>query len=369
MTEEPKTCVFCRSPGKMTGEHVFGDWISRIGLPAEPVQHAVGRLNRSLRGIGVSRPFTRVVRDVCASCNNGWMAKLEDAASRVLRPMILGTPANLSERDAATVAAWIHKTALVNMLMTDDAEQARGDLLLGQELRHLYAIKEHQHPPSQTQFWSGRYTGEARVASAWVTPMVAFVEGLGVPAVPQAYAMTLVIGRLLLQGLRFTLPLLEFEVQNTLGLAPMWPTQGVVPWAQGEDVGDEQLLKVGKGLNLRPRDRRFVLTPWKPAVDLEDSVAEGESVRLPTPCGVHFVLYPGHLVAEASRRVFYAFMTACECPKVYLVVTELDGAHFKSDAADDAGIAALVRSYARMAGEEVILSTSHGEFACKRVAT
>jgi hypothetical protein len=87
-----KICVFCGAEGKMTGEHVFGDWLTRIGLNLQPLRHGVGRLNRSLRDIGVSKPFTRVVRDVCGACNNGWMSSLEGIASRVLPSLILGTP-------------------------------------------------------------------------------------------------------------------------------------------------------------------------------------------------------------------------------------------------------------------------------------
>src|SRR4051794_11471516 len=73
----PKTCVFCGSGGKLTGEHVFGDWLSRIGLSTESVLQAAGPLNRSLRRMGVTRPFGWTVRDVCGPCNNGWMSRLE----------------------------------------------------------------------------------------------------------------------------------------------------------------------------------------------------------------------------------------------------------------------------------------------------
>lgn len=28
----PAVCAFCGRAGKLTGEHVFGDWVGRIGL-------------------------------------------------------------------------------------------------------------------------------------------------------------------------------------------------------------------------------------------------------------------------------------------------------------------------------------------------
>ena len=84
------TCAFCGFSGKLTGEHVFGDWLARIGLDLEPVQFDGGPLNRLGRDLGVDRPFRRTVRNVCGTCNNGWMSRPEDVAKRVLTPLILG---------------------------------------------------------------------------------------------------------------------------------------------------------------------------------------------------------------------------------------------------------------------------------------
>jgi hypothetical protein len=40
------TCAFRRSGGKLTGEHVFADWLTRIGLDLNPVTHDTGPVNR-----------------------------------------------------------------------------------------------------------------------------------------------------------------------------------------------------------------------------------------------------------------------------------------------------------------------------------
>jgi hypothetical protein len=82
-----RACIFCGAEGRLTGEHVFGDWLSRIGLVSEPVGHAAGPLNRNLRDLGVTPPFQRTVRDVCAQCNNGWLSRLETIAHRVPTPL------------------------------------------------------------------------------------------------------------------------------------------------------------------------------------------------------------------------------------------------------------------------------------------
>jgi len=65
------SCAFCGFTGKLTGEHVFGDWLTRIGLDLEPVEHGAGPLNRIGRSFGAHPPFRQKVKDVCADCNNG----------------------------------------------------------------------------------------------------------------------------------------------------------------------------------------------------------------------------------------------------------------------------------------------------------
>ena len=101
----PAACAFCGRTGKLTGEHVLGDWLSRIGLDLDPVAHATGPLNRMGREVGVTPPFRRTVRDVCGPCNNGWMSQLEDVARRTLAPLILGEPGRLAREDQGAIAA------------------------------------------------------------------------------------------------------------------------------------------------------------------------------------------------------------------------------------------------------------------------
>lgn len=59
------TCVFCGSADTMTGEHVLGEWLSKVGLDLDPVPHGAGWLNRIGRDLGVRPPFRQKVRDVC----------------------------------------------------------------------------------------------------------------------------------------------------------------------------------------------------------------------------------------------------------------------------------------------------------------
>jgi hypothetical protein len=285
----------------------------------------------------------------------------------VLSPLILGNGGSIEDGDCHLIAAWAQKTVLVNMLMTPDRDQARGDHLLGQQLRNLYVLREQPLP--QSQIWIGRYTGESRLGSAWATPMTVNIAGLPEPEFPQAYVMTLAVGAVLLQSIHFTTPLLQFDLRPLQGFPRLWPPLVPVDWPIGEPVDDDAFLKVAKGLNLEAPKSPFSVKPWKPATDLEDSEAEGDLVRLPTPCGIHFVYYPGVLVEEAMRGVFYSFITSCECSKGYLVVTESDGAHFKAESFGPLSPGDFVhRRYDGLAGEEVLIASADGQFVCKRLS-
>lgn len=206
-------CVFCGSAGVMTGEHVWGDWLARIGLALDPVAHTAGRLNRLGRDMGTHAPFRQKVRDVCGECNHGWMSRLEVVAQRTLTPFILGTAGTLNPNDHGSVAAWAHKTALISMLVSSEQERAVGYGLPDSEYHALYAVRD-SNTPLAGQFWIGRYGG-SRFASVHVTPVAIRFDGPAEPELPQGYVMTIVVGQLLIQGIRFTTPTLAVPVDNT----------------------------------------------------------------------------------------------------------------------------------------------------------
>ena len=361
MREPQRTCVFCGAGGRLTGEHVFGDWLTRIGLDLSPSRHGAGPINRSARDLGVSRPFTRTVRDVCGSCNNGWMSNLEAVASRVLSPFILGKAGSVSEKDAGAVVAWVQKTALVGLLVSSEDDRTRGYGVRAHEYRALYELRDEAAPLPASQFWIGRHDGEQRLASVWVTPMVVKVNGLPEPDLPQAYVMTVVLGELLLHGVRFTAPGLQFDFKSADGFMQAWPKAGPVSWPCGTTIDDRKFPRLSKGLNLVSLLPNVTLMPWRPAADLPPSTADGPRVRLPTPCGEHFVFYPQALNLAGLSGDFYSFITSCECGKAYLVQTEEDGAHFKAEGAGQA----ISDAYEALPGEEFVIEDDGGQFVFK----
>jgi hypothetical protein len=191
------------------------------------------------------------------------------------------------------------------------------------------------------------------------------VTATGLPEAdrPQGYAMTIVLGQLVLHGVRYTTPSLQVEVITRQELPQLWPATEPVAWPGGMPVDDAAFLGFAGGKDLRLTEQHIKVRPWKPATELPQSRAVDGMVELPTVCGEHVVYYPAGLVDEAMRGRFYAFGTACECGTAYLIQTEPDGAHCK--AADTAG--ATSELYESLPGEEVVIEDQHGIFPCKRL--
>jgi len=364
MLGEARSCVFCGSTDGLTKEHVFGDWLSRIGLDLAPVVYRAGPLNRIGRDLGVPRaPFRQTVRDVCGRCNGGWMSRLEDIAKIILTPLILGDSGFIQPPDQGAIAAWVQKTALVAMLVSTEDERAHGYGLPLSEYREMFAHREALEPLPATKIWIGRYNGQVHRNSVRVVPQVVIQRGSRDPDVPQGYAMTVVLGELLLHGVRITAPGLQLNLSTPHDLQDLWPANGRISWPADTHVDDASFLGLSKGKELRMSDPHVEIHPWKVATDLADSNAVGSMVELPVICGKHVVYYPSILVEEAIRGRFYVFMTSCECRKAYLVQTEADGAHCKAAGTPES----IGELYEGLPGGEYQYKDEYGSFFYKAI--
>jgi len=216
-------------------------------------------------------------------------------------------------------------------------------------------------PPPGSQAWIGRYGGESRLASTWVTPLVVGIEGLPEPDLPQGYVMTVMLAELPLVAVRFTTPGLQVGVTTREGFAQLWPVAGDIAWPPGQAVNDAAFLPLAAGKDLHVAQPHLTLQPWKPATELAASQLVGSMIELPTICGKHVAYYPAMLATEAMRGRFYAFITSCECGTAYRIETEADGAHCK--AAGDP--AAISEQYEALPSEEYVINDKGGSFWCK----
>lgn len=342
-----RQCAFCGSTGTLTREHVLGNWLSKIGLGDGPVENHAGPLNRMPVPMGVGAPFQQKVKNVCASCNNGWMGSLEGTAQRVLTPLILGETGRIALEDQPVTAMWMQKTALVSMLLSSAKAREDGYGLPASEFALLHQRRAALQPLPNSIFWAGRYKGDLRLGSVWVTPLAVEVRGLPESELPHGHAMTISLGALVIHGLRFTHLPFEVDVAAPEPLESLWPSGRDVKLS-GRKLDNEEFLRLARGHSFITSEREVSVRPWRPATELKASELVGSIVSLPLLCGKHVGYYPADLVHEAQSGRYYWFMTSCECDIAYLIRTESDGAHVK--AAEPAEL--IARRYGELDGAE-----------------
>jgi hypothetical protein len=101
----------------MSKEHVLARWI-RKRFPNDGTQEHWHRTEVDDGTVSERRyrsvPFELTVREVCRSCNNGWMADLENMVRPILGPMMtssINLPLSIDEQ--ASLAFWAAKTLMV----------------------------------------------------------------------------------------------------------------------------------------------------------------------------------------------------------------------------------------------------------------
>jgi len=108
-------CWFCKAEtGTRSKEHIFPKWLlMHYGAMNEMVQPH--RISMALGGLIASERGARPLRahyngEVCAACNNGWMASLEASAKPILTRLPLR--GRITEEEAVVLARWFAKTAV-----------------------------------------------------------------------------------------------------------------------------------------------------------------------------------------------------------------------------------------------------------------
>lgn len=356
-----KSCAFCGSYQPLTREHVIGRWVSKTGLDLSPASHYAGELNGLPRYMGAQPPYRLQVKAFCASCNNGWMSALEEVAQRVLTPFIHGLPGTMEVEDHAMIALWAQKTALTAMLLSSEKQRNEGYGLPPLEYAALYEQAKRKQPLGASRIWVGKYAGKDGFSGVRVTPLVVLVRGMAAPDVPQGYTLTIVLGQLVIHGVRFTAKALDVDVTNELKMPQLWPTPSGLQWPGGQHCTHESFLDVADGKMLRCTVEHWELRPWRPAVHMPQSFLVEDRIEVPAMCKKHTVCFPASLVREAQLGRFYAFIRQCGCGVTYVIQTDSDRSRFRAH--DDIAL----EIYRNLPGEERFFRDNAGDFACKRL--
>jgi hypothetical protein len=292
------------------------------------------------------------------------MSALEGNAKPILTSLILGEARDLSAEDQRLIAAWAFKTALVSMLSSSDGDRACSYGVPPEEYTALYATRDHPEPLPHSQFWIGCYVGERPPGTIRVVPLVIKVYDIPESDMPAAYVVTVAIGKLLVQGARFTTPSLYVDLATTPELPMIWPTQPMAVWPPNPDVDDESFEAMLQGKALSTLYPGVCLVPFKSATELGPSDIEGSMLKQPVPCGKHYIYFPVILAHEAMLHDNrYAFVTKCDCSIAYLVVLEADGAHFRNDGT----IEHMAEVVEELEGDEYEFEDENGYFFYKKL--
>ncbi|WP_148286196.1 hypothetical protein [Curtobacterium sp. B8] len=126
-----RRCAFCgRTDSPLTKEHVYprhwANFFPRSGTGPVNVFQTTPKGHVQRRG--ANHQFDEQVRDVCAVCNNGWMAELDEAAKTVVVSLGQATTAMMDASATSTFRSWATKIALVRTLQDKaHAQQAHED--------------------------------------------------------------------------------------------------------------------------------------------------------------------------------------------------------------------------------------------------
>lgn len=132
MVESRKAaCVFCGwDAGPLTKEHVlpqhWAQYFPDETATSDPVRRVENGKVVDLRGS--KHRFENVVREVCGSCNSGWMQELDILAKPTVLALANEDARVITASEAPVFQAWATKTALMRTLMDRSAgQQARLD--------------------------------------------------------------------------------------------------------------------------------------------------------------------------------------------------------------------------------------------------
>lgn len=154
-------CAFCGSAG-VTKQHVWPDWLKTV-IPREGTEHSqsLTRVNNAVPDVFIIRPElefhrgpfgARKIRNICATCNSGWMSRLETAAKPSLTELIMRRSLTLDSASQLSLSAW----AVMTSIMAEYTDKSSQSI----PLEHRRHLMEHGIPPDGWHIWIGTYEGE-----------------------------------------------------------------------------------------------------------------------------------------------------------------------------------------------------------------
>ena len=260
-------CVFCGG-GNLSKEHFWPEWASPL-LPSYPVnQHVEHTITTVNKGTVISsgkrekpgHAWTKKVRVVCETCNNGWMSRLETAAKPFLTPLITGTPCTVTASAAQAISRWIAMKVMVA------EHNLKGDAVSTEEQRG--SLRATLAIPGSFRIWVGRCGVDGWQTAYW---RHCATVSLSPDIMPEhkfknLHSVTFGIGQLLVFVLHTTVKGLDLEVglSGNGMMVPLWPPNVPFTWPPARTLTSIEATFVAHGLDRMFRGENVI---WKPMPD------------------------------------------------------------------------------------------------------
>jgi len=215
-----RRCIFCGGQ-PVTKEHVFGAWLSPL-FPRPSGKRMYLDMATPVKGARIKHPrlyplrLDLRVKQVCRSCNSGWMASLEDNARDIITTIHSGTKYSITSEEQTLLASWASKTAVIIQYMDSNP--------VVPEYRRKWLFIHHT-PPPDTSVWIARYDG-ASVAGGLTAELFFQMEPKPL-SFPQGQAVWFSIGSLVFVVLSIYIKNVAVRPQFPVSLAshlfPIWP--------------------------------------------------------------------------------------------------------------------------------------------------
>jgi hypothetical protein len=208
-------CAFCPNTAKLTGEHIWSEWIGRLFTGRKFHFHRYGDNNEEI-GSWSDFKIDMTAKVVCASCNNGWMSHLEQHhAMPAMAELIRGKGEfKISPSRAQAIARFAFKTAVIVDHMT------AGEPFHARSARHHFA--KSLKIPRDVRMWLCGYlpVGSGRVHAQYHSGEVDSNRSV------ELYVCTYAVGHLVFQAVSvYSVGIHTFECQSGFEhlAAPLWP--------------------------------------------------------------------------------------------------------------------------------------------------
>jgi hypothetical protein len=151
-----RECIFCGESGKKTKEQYWPQWLGRMDYREGDAQvHWLSNQIDADAGpvFGESRRPISTLKNtlsrVCASCNNGWMSRLQEAAKPLLVELFQGRWPKMTRRDCSVLARWATMFAMV-------VEFADPKTVAVSQAQRTHFMNSDQ-PAALFKIWMGRF--------------------------------------------------------------------------------------------------------------------------------------------------------------------------------------------------------------------